>query len=84
MSTLDSWLRNVQASGAAERVGHADAREGAWLAYTRRVPAAGSTSSTAARSTSSSMPFSPMLLFEPTPTNRVAPAGLAMRRHRVS
>jgi heptosyltransferase I len=33
-SGLMAW-----ATGAPRRIGHADAREGAWLAYTRRVPA---------------------------------------------
>ena len=44
-------------------------------AYTRVLPVAGSSSSTAARLSSASMPFSPTLLLEPTPTYSLTPPG---------
>ncbi|MNR36622.1 hypothetical protein D3C85_1545650 [compost metagenome] len=48
-------------------------------AKTRRAPLAGSISSTAARSTSSSSPFSPTLELEPTPTYSLEPSAEATR-----
>ena len=49
------------------------------VAYTRWLPVRGSISQIAARPSSFSMPFSAALLFEPTPTYKCDPSGLAIR-----